>query len=74
MPRGRIPKPNPTLVGTSRFPHSPVWLFYEPEILHWWLILRDVLVQPIPINPLDSQLLHAEKEVLEFWYHMRDKL
>ncbi len=67
-------KPNPSLIGRSRYPHSPAWLTYEPEILYWWLLLRDDLVYPIPINPRDSQLLHAEKEALEWWYHMREIL
>ena len=67
-------KQNPTLAGRSKHPHSPLWLLHELEILQWWLTVRDDLVYPIPINPRDSQLLHAEKEALEFWFNMREML
>lgn len=64
-------KPNPSIAGTSRFPHSAQWLAIEREILEWWATVRDELRVPIPFNQNDSPLLHYEKELLEWWHHER---
>lgn len=64
-------KPNPSLVGRSRFPHSQVWLQSEREILEWWESVRGDLRVPIARNGRDSALLHYEKEVLQWWHGAR---
>lgn len=64
-------KPNPSLAGTSRFPHSVLWLESELEILTWWETVRETIRVPIAMNPHDSALLHYEKELLEWWHNVR---
>lgn len=64
-------KPNPSIAGTSRYPHSPQWLAVEVEILEWWETVRDELRVPIPFNINDSPLLHYEKELLQWWETVR---
>ena len=71
-------KPNPSLSGKSKFPHSPLWLNSEQQILEWWIRSRQTAVTiteaALAPNLNDSILLHAEKEALEWWHNMREIL
>ncbi len=69
-----MPKQNPSLAGKSKYPHSPLWLKYEREILEWWITVREQHKHQLAPGLNDDPFLIAEKELLEWWHTHRETL